>query len=76
MISLNRHARCKVCVSEVIYRICFQCDQKTVRESVWPINLLPHTEIISHLISIGHQKPPTGVTGHGVQAAGDRGKIR
>lgn len=45
-------------------------------ESVWPLNPLPHTEIISHLISIGHQKPPTGVTGQGVQAAGDWGKIR
>lgn len=43
---------------------------------MWPLNPLPHTQIISYLISIGHQKPPTGVTGQGVQAAGDWGKIR
>lgn len=60
-------------LSEVIHRICLAIwPEDSV--SVWPPNPLPHTEIISHVISTGHQKPPAGVTGQGVQAAGGLGE--
>lgn len=55
-----------------IYRVCIQYwHPNTEEKSVWPLNPLPDTEIISYLISLGHQKPPSGVTGQGVCASGD-----
>lgn len=46
-------------LSEGIHGLCFQYwHPNTEKKSVWPLNPLPDTEIISYLISIGHQKPP------------------